>query len=147
VARTLAVAQHEAAHVVVGVALGLRLGRASAAPWARGSDEGDGYCWFPLPPGRRTWADAVMTAAGVAWERAVAPRTRDEDGMARYDWAAILTATPSRHDAETCVRAAAALLAGLGAAHARVTRALLERDLGPADIEALARGERPSVED
>ena len=133
--------------MVVGVALGLRLGRASAQPWAKGGDEGAGYCWFPLPPGRRTWADAVTGAAGVAWERAVAPSVADADGLACYDWAELLEATPSRHDAETCVRAAAALLASLGCAHARVTRALLERDLGPEDIAALARGERPSADD
>lgn len=145
--RTLAIAQHEAAHVVVGVALGLRLGRASALPWAVDGDEGDGYCWFPLPPRRRTWADAVTGAAGVAWERAVAPNVPDDVGVQRFDWAALLEAVPSRHDAETCVRAAAALLAGLGDAHARVTRALLERDLGPDDIAALARGERPSADD
>lgn len=81
-------------------------------------------------------------AAGVAWERAVDPATPDEDGAARFDWAELLAAVPSRHDAETCVRAAAALLAGLGSAHARVTRALLERDIGPEDIEAMACGER-----
>jgi ATP-dependent exoDNAse (exonuclease V) beta subunit len=89
----------------------------------------------------------VTGAAGVAWERAAAPSVRDEEGLQCHDWAELLEATPSRHDAETCVRAAAALLAGLGAAHARVTRALLERDLGPADIAALARGERPSADD
>jgi hypothetical protein len=136
--RSLATAQHEAAHVVVGVALGLKLGRASATPYA----DGDGYCWFPLPPRRRTWADAVTGAAGVAWERAVDPAVADADGVQRADWAELLAATPTRHDAETCVRAAAALLAGLGAAHARVTRALLERDLGPEDMACLARGER-----
>ena len=141
--RSLSVAQHEAAHVVVGVALGLRLGRASALPWA----EGDGFCWFPLPPGRRTWADAVTGAAGVAWERAIAPTVADDVGVQRADWAELLEAVPSRHDAETCVRAAAALLSTLGGLHARVTRALLERDLGPEDIAALVRGERPSADD
>ena len=123
--------------------MGLKLGRATALPGA----DFDGYCWFPLPPRRRTWADAVTGAAGVAWERAVAPSVPDEQGPQCHDWADLLAATPSRHDAETCVRAAAALLATLGAAHARVTRALLERDLGPADIEALARGERLSADD
>lgn len=141
--RSLAVAQHEAAHVVVGVALGLKLGRASALPWG----DAEGYCWFPLPPGRRTWADAVTGAAGVAWERAVAPSVADAEGVQCHDWAELLAAVPSRHDAETCVRAAAALLTTLGGAHARVTRALLERDLGPDDIAALARGERPSADD
>lgn len=146
--RDLAAAQHEAAHVVVGVALGLKLGRASARLWR--ADDGElcaGYCFFPLPPGRREWAGAITSAAGVAWERALAPWESDERGYQAADWAELLEATPSRHDAETCVRAAAALLAGLGAAHARVTRALLERDLGPDDIAALARGERPSADD
>lgn len=145
--RSLVGAQHEAAHVVVGVALGLKLGRASAARWALDGVACEGYCWFPLPPGRREWADTLMRAAGVAWERAIAPAVADPDGPQCDDWAEILAYVPSRHDAETCVRAAAALLAGLGAAHARVTRALLERDLGPDDIAALARGERPSADD
>jgi hypothetical protein len=83
-----------------------------------------------------------MTAAGVAWERAIAPERCDEHGPARYDWIDLLENTPSRHDAETCVRAASALLAGLGVVHARVTRALLERDVTGDDIAALARGER-----
>lgn len=138
--RSLEVAQHEAAHIVVGAALGLRLRRASALPWA----DGEGYCWFPLPPGRRAWADAVTGAAGVAWERALAPNRADSEGPQRDDWAQLLAAVPSLHDAETCVRAAAALLAGLGAVHARVTRALLERDITGADVAALAHGERLS---
>lgn len=138
--RALEIAQHEAAHIVVGVALGLSLRRASARPWA----EHDGYCWFPLPPGRRTWADAVTGAAGVAWERAAHPRDADTEGYQRFDWAELLEAVPSQHDAETCVRAAAALLRTLGPEHARVTRALLERDLTGADLTALAHGERLS---
>ncbi len=140
-------AQHEAAHITVGVTLGLRLGKASARLWY---DEGvacGGYCWFAVPPRRCTWAETIMVAAGVAWERAVAPRTLDAVGLAQYDWADLLTRVPTRHDAEACVRAAAGLLRGLGSAHAAVTRGLLERDLTGADVEALARGERlPGVD-
>lgn len=143
---TLDVAQHEAAHLVVGVALGLHLGRASARACVIGDEHCAGYAWFPLPPGRRTWAQAIMVAAGVAWERAVAPGVSDTDGVARYDWADLLEAVPSRHDAETCVRSAGALLTGLGAMHARVTRGLLERDLTGADVARLAEGERLSLE-
>jgi hypothetical protein len=141
--RSLRVAQHEAAHIVVGLALGLKLRSASALP----SAECEGYCWFPLPPNRRTWADAVLTAAGVAWERAVDPNEPDNTGHQSSDWAALLEATPTRHDAETCVRAAAALLSGLGGQHARVTRALLARDLTGADVAAMAHGERLSADD
>jgi hypothetical protein len=140
-------AQHEAAHIVVGVSLGLHLGKASAREW---QDEGltcGGYCWFAVPPGRCAWAEAVMVAAGVVWERATHPRTADATGLARYDWADLLSHVPSRHDAETCVRAAGALLAGLGVVHARVTRALLERDLTGADMARLARGERLTVDE
>lgn len=140
---SLHTAQHEAAHIVVGTALGLRLRRASARPWG---DDCEGYAWFPLPPDRRTWAQAVMVAAGVAWERAVAPTVADAEGGARYDWADLLESTPTVHDAETCVRAAVALLAGLGPLHARVTRALLERDLTHVDIASLALGERLSAD-
>lgn len=139
---SLDTAQHEAAHLVVGVALGLRLGRASAREWYDGGEHCAGYAWFPLPPGRRTWAQAVMVAAGVAWERAVAPGIEDARGVARYDWADLLASTPSRHDAETCVRAAGALLTGLGALHARVTRGLLERDLTGVDVAHLTEGGR-----
>jgi hypothetical protein len=77
----------------------------------------------------------------------VDPLQADETGYQREDWASLLEATPSRHDAETCVRAAAALLRTLGPEHARVTRALLERDLTGADLTALAHGERISVDD
>jgi hypothetical protein len=86
----------------------------------------------------------VTGAAGVAWERAVDPSTRDDEGPQRDDWAALLEAVPSLHDAETCVRAAAALLRTLGPEHQRVTRALLERDLTGADLTALAHGEQIS---
>jgi hypothetical protein len=47
----------------------------------------------------------------------------------------------SRRDYHAIIRAAAALLAGLTSEHARVTRALLERDLTATDIAALCRGE------
>jgi hypothetical protein len=142
---SLADAQHEAAHIVVGVALGLRLRKASVQPWPDG--DADGWVWFPLPPKRRTWAQAVMVAAGVAWERAVRPSVCDAEGDAQYDWADLLAQVPTRHDAETCVRAAASLLTNLGPVHARVTRALLERDLTGADVARLARGERLSADE
>lgn len=143
----LSAAQHEAAHVVVGVSLGLVLGRASAVAWCDGPDACAGYAWFPLPPGRRTWAQAIMVAAGVAWERALAPSAPDSEGPACYDWAELVATLPSRHDAETCVKAAGALLAGLGAVHGRVTRALLARDVTGHDVAALARGERLALDD
>jgi hypothetical protein len=78
-----------------------------------------------------------MFAAGLAWDKAVRdPREN------RADRAAVLQLVSTRHGLDTCVRAAGAMLASLGAVHARVTRALLSRDLTGADVAALARGER-----
>lgn len=85
-----------------------------------------------------------MFAGGVAWERALG-HGDPTDASCDLRWCKRLLG--SNANVEASVRAAAAMLAGLGAAHARVTRALLERDLGPDDIAALARGERPSADD
>ena len=129
--RSLAIAQHEAARVVVGVALGMRLRRATAAP-AEGLL---GYAWFASG---HAHAWALMYAAGVAWERAIgAPEWLEE-----LDVRDVRTHAPGRGGLAACTRAAAAMLAGLGPQHALVTRALLERDLVGADIARLARGER-----
>ncbi len=125
-----AVAQHEAAHVVVGVALGLRLHVASARP------AGDclGYAWFPWVKART--ADALLTAAGIAWDRKVG-------GKLYYaDLAMLRQIERSATGVRCAVRAAGAMLAELGREHAAVTRALLERDLTGHDLLALARGER-----
>jgi hypothetical protein len=145
--RDLQTAQHEAAHVVVGVALGLRVrevavGSGSGAAQAlrlRGMKVA-GYTWFKVP--RADWmANALTVAAGIAWERAV---NGCDDGGDR----AILRRMGYRGRAVDALAAAAgAILEARGAAHARVTRALLERDLVSADIEAIARGERPGAED
>lgn len=139
--RPLDVAQHEAAHVVVGVALGLRMRRAVLARevlprgWVS-----HGWVWFDGGP-RRLEALNVMTAAGVAWERAVGGR-----GDA-HDWRDLRASTSGLHGAEACVRCARALLFELAPEHERVTRALLERDLTGADIAAIARGETITAED
>jgi hypothetical protein len=140
--QALEAAQHEAAHVVVGVALGLHLSKASARAWTSG--DADGWTWFPAPPNRCEWAYALMTAAGVAWERKTNPKSWR--WHAKYDWEELLGAVPGKHDAEACVRAATSMLAGLAAVHARVARALLEKDLTGADISAIAHGERLSDE-
>jgi len=131
VTRPLSIAQHEASHVVVGVRLGLRLKRATAAP----SGGLLGYAWFPRG---HAHALALMYAAGVAWERECGTAT----WLAEGDVKLVRQYAPGRGGLATCVRAAGAMLAALGGPHARVTRALLERDLTGADLEALARGER-----
>jgi hypothetical protein len=134
--RPLDVAQHEAAHIVVGTALGMRLRRAvleQVPGW-----EWSGGVWFD---GRASTTEAwgLMLAAGVAWEWATVGHARG----ARGDLAVLRSmGVPTRDRVRALATASGAMLAALGAAHARVTRALLARDLTGADIAALARGER-----
>lgn len=134
--RSLDVAQHEAAHIVVGAALGMRMRRAVLE--ARPGWTWSGGVWFD---GRASTTEAwgLMLAAGVAWEFATAGHARG----ARGDLAVLRSmGVGTRDRVRALATASAALLAGLGPAHARVTRALLERDLTGQDIARLARGER-----
>lgn len=127
----LADAQHEAAHVVVGVALGLRLHRATIV---RAGDE-LGSCTF-LTGARE--AELLMLAAGPAWERRVGAL---EHAAGDY---AVLRRMRVRGNARlrALELAAWAVLEARAAAHARVTRALLAGDVTARHVAALARGER-----
>jgi hypothetical protein len=136
--RELDTAQHEAAHLVVGVALGLRLRRAVIeAPPARGWTA-PGYCWFYDETGK-IQAEALMFAAGIAWERALGHGDATD---ASEDEKACRALLATDHDLRACVRAAGAMLATLAPIHTRVTRALLARDLSSRDLARIARGER-----
>lgn len=141
--RPLEIAQHEAAHVVVGVALGLRLREAVLrVETLPGGWEGHGYVWFRgVHGGRQREALALMYAAGAAWDEAVGGELSEADERL------VRGLVSSARGVRVCVHAAGAMLAGLGVAHARVTRALLERDLRGPDISALARGERLARDD
>lgn len=127
-----ATAEHEAAHVVVGLALGLRLRRATASPSPLGKRGiACGYVWFYSD--RKYLAQAIMLCAGVIWDRenGFAPCTTSAGDRAQ---AARLV---SRRDLPTCERLAAELLGARRRAHARVASELLDQSLGPADIERL----------
>lgn len=135
--RDLETAQHEAAHVVIGVALGLRMRVASIGPWPghRGvpaDPDTLGYADFFETRGDGT-AQAIMLAAGIAWDRGLRfPRRHSAS-----DWAECMKIVRGRKSVEACVLAAAAMLAGRAAVHARVTRALLHGDLTGAEIAEL----------
>lgn len=128
--RDLETAQHEAAHVVVGVVLGLRFRRATITgndpKWCGETD-------FAFVRGDDT-ANAIMTAAGIAWDRGLRfPRVSYAEDLR---WVRKIVGS-GRRSVEACVTAAAAILAGRMAVHARVTRALLEGDITGADLERL----------
>ena len=139
--RDLETAQHEAAHVVVGARLGLRLEIASLGPWPgcrKTSPDAHalGYASFFEKRGDGT-AQAIMLAAGVAWDRALGY----DPWHSTFDWQECRKIVRGVQSVEACVTAAAAMIARLGTFHARVTRALLERDITGADLAALCRGE------
>lgn len=126
--RSLDIAQHEAAHVVVGVSLGLRLRKAVIAT----AHDYHGFAWFTLHGSRMS--HALMYAAGVAWDHAVQDHSPCDAALCRE-----LVKTDA--DVRTCVRVASFILSSRCVVHNRVTRALLERDLNARDIAAIARGE------
>jgi hypothetical protein len=128
--RDLADAQHEAAHVVVGVALGAKVSRVTLA----GGGDVLG-CVDYLAPRE---AELLLLAAGVVWERRVGDLEH-----ASYDLAALRRLRVYGQARLVALeRAAWAVLSGAAGLHARVTRALLERDLTARDVARLARGEK-----
>jgi hypothetical protein len=139
--RDLATAQHEAAHVVVGVALGLRLSSAvtglrSDPYWGRiaGATRFDGRYGSS-----EAWA--LMLAAGVYYEeRRGHPKDSAGDRrlLRRYGY------WPGGH--ATLAAAAGAILESRREAWEAVTRALLERDITGADVERIARCEPLAAE-
>jgi hypothetical protein len=121
-------AQHEAAHVVVGAALGLRLSRA----WIGREPDGTyGWTEWEREPFTRE-ADLIMTAAGIAWERRCGDLEWAGDDL-RY-----LRRKGIRGNARVTVleRAAWAILETRAQLHTKVTRALLD---GPLTLEGLKR--------
>lgn len=129
--RSLRTAQHEAAHVVVGCALGLRLRHARVHS---GGERTGGETQFDHAA--RPLAFAIMYAAGLAWER----MTDGDLRHARYDarYARAELASPGRRtDLESAVVAADAILRSRAGEHARVTRMLATRDITHRDVARL----------
>ncbi len=126
-----ATAEHEAAHVVVGCALGLKLKRASIAHAQPGHDSSEGFTWFQH--GRDYLAFGVMVCAGIAWES----RPGGEPAYAAADLKSARQIHRYRANVETSVRIAREMLDGRRRLHARIASELCDRDLGSADIERL----------
>lgn len=111
-------AQHEAAHVVVGLALGLRLSRATI------KRDGDWLGYVEFHAGARE-AELITWAAGVTWER------RCGDLKYASGDLALLRRARVKGNARLLVleRAAWAILSSLTEEHAAVTHALLDGDV------------------
>lgn len=140
--RRFEVAQHEAAHVVVGLAVGLRVRRAVLHETPNhGTWSEYGAVWFNDRHATPTQL-AIAIAAGRAWDRLVAaPPPR---GMVWVDGDGDLLRKMNytRNEIEALTTAAAAILAGRMTTHRRVSDALHEHDLTRHDLERLATGER-----
>lgn len=136
--RRVADAGHEAAHIVVGSALGMRMRKAVLE--VKPGWEPSGGVWFDGRCGT-TEAWGLMLAAGVAWELVLVGNSRYASGDI-----SLLRAmgVDTRDRVRALSTAAAAMLTGLGPVHARVTRALVDHDLTGAEIAAIGRGERLS---
>jgi hypothetical protein len=132
-ARDSAVAEHEAAHMVVGLALGLKFKRARLEETVIKDGLVElGHVWF-AGSARRGLALTVMYCAGIAWElkRGADPVAIEADRKLAHRYLI------SKHDMTTAVRLADELLTARRKAHARVASELCDRDLGPADVARL----------
>lgn len=127
-ASRLETAQHEAAHIVVGVSLGLRF--AAARVYADGDSAGYAQFWA----GPRE-AELICDAAGIAWER----RVTGQLYRAAYDVRALRRAGVTGTARVRALELAAwAVLEARAALHAKVTRALLSGDaLTARDLRAI----------
>ncbi len=126
-----ATAEHEAAHLTVGLALGLRLRKATIVPSAHKRGILCGYVWFYSE--RKYLAQAIMLCAGVVWDRK-AGFTPDDTTAGDLHQAKQLV---SRADVPTCLKLAEEILDSRRRVHARIASELCDRDLSGADVEAL----------
>ncbi len=131
---TTTTAEHEAAHVVVGVALGLKLLGASASPNLKHNTEGHALFRGVQGWGRRRLAFGIMYCAGVAYERRPGGNLDHSDTDFRLARACV----SSVGDVQTGIRVADEIMAARRRALARVAAELLDGTLGPRDIERLS---------
>jgi hypothetical protein len=115
-------AEHEAAHVVVGLAVGARLKRATVRPVVLDVGPADGYAWFDVWEGGP--ADILIVAAGVAYERYAGNLT-----FARYDLDALKEIGVKGVALREAERAAWAILNTRWPAHELIVDALVDGDL------------------
>jgi len=132
----LAVAEHEAAHMVVGLALGLRFKRAAVEDFEWRGWQAGGFTWFAGGP-RTRLASGVMSCAGIAWEsrQGGVPEYADGDRKLAREWLA------SMHDVRAATRIANEILTSRKRIHRTLAHRLCEAPLGPRDVARLVRGD------
>ncbi len=135
-------AEHEAAHVVVGLALGLPLKIATVRSDVWRKIELGGFTWFG--GFRNRLAHGIMSCAGIVWERRPGgdPRgARGDATLAREYLRTPIRGGSTAANVETGCNLAAEILRTRQSALARVARELCDRDLRPADLAEMVLGE------
>ena len=126
------VAEHEAAHVVVGMALGLPFRAAKVGHEVWKDFEILGYTWFG---GRCKVAHGVLACAGIVWERKFG-RNRVHASADRQNARGYLGS-----GVRTGCKLANEILVTRTEILGRVARELCDRDLGPKELAAMVVGE------
>lgn len=134
--RNLADAEHEAAHVVVGLALKLKLKEAKLQSATTAHEILSGYTLFHRSV-RRPIAFGIMYCAGIAWEKRPGGNLNYSDA----DFRLARECLGSVADVQTGIRVAADILRTRKGAHRRVAEALCDHDLGARDVARLVRGD------
>jgi hypothetical protein len=136
------IAEHEAAHVVVGLALGLPLKVATLRKDVWRKIEIEGFTWFGGY--RRHLAHGITNCAGVVWESRPGGDPRSARGdlrLAREHLVSNVNGRSTRAAVETGCRVAAEILKSRRGILARVARELCDRDLRPTELAEMVVGE------
>jgi hypothetical protein len=129
------VAAHEAAHIVVGVATGLRVRRAVLGDEPNHGDwRTYGAVWF-YDRHAPVLSLSLAYAAGCAWDRMLGEESAGDFELLRK-------MRYTRREIDALVLASSAILSARMPVHRRVTAALYERDLTGRDISRIVSGER-----
>ena len=127
-------AEHEAAHVVVGLAVGLQFKRAALLEVnPKHLDPDSGYCWFLGHRTKDRLALGIMYCAGAAWEAQHGrPAFARGDLKLARNWLGLSAA-----DVRAATRIARELLDSRRRVHARIASELCDRDLTARDVAGL----------
>lgn len=130
--------EHEAAHVVVGLALGLPLKAATLSKTTWRKIEIEGFVWFG--DYRKHLAHGVTACAGIVWESRPGGEPEGARGdlqLAREYLRRTTYGGSTAQNIATGCTLAAEILRTRQRVLARVARELCDRDLGPRELREL----------